>query len=316
MKYRILDVSEHDRWDVFVSQSPQGSIYAKAAYLTCLGCAFKVAIAEKNGLIRGGLVLTRNEVGVFSNPLMAKYLGILYAPDVDTRRETYSIDRLLIDAVSSGTVWSYNFHPGYTNWLVFHWKGFRQTTRYTYQIDFASREDIASRYSEKVKAPLRAAKKACLTMEDLEPGRFLDFFCKALPGESRKPRQKKEVLKRSLGTLEDGGFLKLAGIRDTKGNIHAVAALIWDNGSANLVLNRIHPGFRKFGGNTLLLDGMIRFAAGHCRIFDFEGSMHERIERFYRGFGGRRVSYFHIYRANVWTWAYLGALSLVKRFYK
>ena len=35
-----------------------------------------------------------------------------------------------------------NFAPAFTNWLPFYWKGYRQTTRYTYQIQGVDNLDV------------------------------------------------------------------------------------------------------------------------------------------------------------------------------
>jgi prolyl oligopeptidase PreP (S9A serine peptidase family) len=58
---------------------------------------------------------------------------------------------------------------------------------------------------------------------------------------------------------------------------------------------------------------MIEFASKHCWIFDFEGSMHERIEKFYRGFDGEIVPYYLIYKANLPTLLYHCFLDTVKK---
>jgi hypothetical protein len=58
---------------------------------------------------------------------------------------------------------------------------------------------------------------------------------------------------------------------------------------------------------------MVEFSSGKSGIFDFEGSMHEQIEKFYRGFGGELVPYYSIYKANLPTSLYHCLLEAVKK---
>jgi SAM-dependent methyltransferase len=97
MNYRILEECDYPRWDEFVDLSPQGGIYSKSFYLKSIGYPFKFGVVEENGEVIGGIVLAKNEVGVLSNPLFVKYLGVLYADDVEKTRKgrdlKYKIDR-------------------------------------------------------------------------------------------------------------------------------------------------------------------------------------------------------------------------------
>ena len=56
---------------------------------------------------------------------------------------------------------------------------------------------------------------------------------------------------------------------------------------------------RPAGANTLLYWEAIRLAAEVSRVFDFEGSMVEPIEHYFRGFGGRQTPYFCISKAGL-----------------
>jgi hypothetical protein len=55
-----------------------------------------------------------------------------------------------------------------------------------------------------------------------------------------------------------------------------------------------NPELRSSGATSLCLWEAIRFASKVCSRFDFEGSMIEPVERFFRGFGARQVPYFQI----------------------
>lgn len=317
MNYRIIEENDYPKWDEFVDFSPEGSVYSKSFYLKSVGYPFKIGAVEENGEIIGGIVLAKNEVGVFSNPLFVKHLGVLYAADIEKsgkgRDLKYKIDREIISNMKGWKVWSYSFHPNFRNWLNFYWNGYKQTTRYTYQIDFLKTPDFRACYGEKVKAPLRAAHKAELVIDDIDAAAFAEVNEKTYRGKGGRQPYSKTRLVNLLNQLSGQRCLCMKSAKDRKGNIHSVAAIVYDRRSANLILNGTDPAYRQFGGNSMLIDFMIEFASKRCEIFDFEGSMHEQIEKFYRGFSGELVPYYSIYKANLPTSLYHCLLDAVKK---
>jgi hypothetical protein len=59
----------------------------------------------------------------------------------------------------------------------------------------------------------------------------------------------------------------------------------------------IDPAFSS-GAFSLLMWHAIQFASQVTTRFDFEGSMIESIERFFRSFGARQVPYLHVQKIN------------------
>ena len=69
------------------------------------------------------------------------------------------------------------------------------------------------------------------------------------------------------------------------------------------------PELQAVGANTLLYWEAIRLASSVSRVFDFEGSMVEPIEHYFRGFGGRQTPYFCVRKANLRAKSALAARS-------
>jgi hypothetical protein len=310
MELAFLPPERHPEWNAFVDRSPQGSVYAKTHYLEAVGCRFRIAAVLERDEILGGILLATNEARVSSNPLFVKYLGVLHAPDLE---DAHAVDRLLIEGARVRGVWSYAFHPAYDDWLPFHWQGFRQTTSYTHQIRFTGEPGFRSRYGEKVKGPLRAARKHGLAIADVSHAEVARLDRLSYEARGTRPPFSESRLVGLLDRLAAAGCVYAKGVRDAAGGLHAAAVVVHDRGSANLILDGSDRRQRAAGGNTLLVDHMIEFAQARCRLFDFEGSMHERIARFYRGFGGRLVPYSVIRAGNLPTSLYLLALGAYKR---
>ena len=67
--------------------------------------------------------------------------------------------------------------------------------------------------------------------------------------------------------------------------------LVWNEHCAYYLMGGGDPELRSSGATSLAMWQAIQFAATVSRIFDFEGSMIEPIERFFRGFGAVQTPY-------------------------
>ncbi|MNZ86002.1 hypothetical protein D3C78_1048120 [compost metagenome] len=72
---------------------------------------------------------------------------------------------------------------------------------------------------------------------------------------------------------------------DDQGRRHAGVYLIWDENSAYYLMGGGDPELRNSGATSLCMWEAIRFSATVTRRFDFEGSMLEPVEHFFRAFG-------------------------------
>lgn len=81
---------------------------------------------------------------------------------------------------------------------------------------------------------------------------------------------------------------------DKQGYRHAGVYLVWDGQVAYYLMAGSDPKLRTSGASSLCIWDAIRFASGVARTFDFEGSVLEPVERFFRGFGGRPQPYFFV----------------------
>ena len=85
---------------------------------------------------------------------------------------------------------------------------------------------------------------------------------------------------------------------DHRHNIHSVAYFIWDNHSVYYLMGGSNPSLRNSGAASLLMWEGIIFAIKNNKQFNFEGSMHEHIERFFRAFGAEQTPYYKISKIN------------------
>lgn len=312
MEAIYLPEQDYGRWDDFVDGSPQGSVFAKSWYLEALGVRFRLLAAIENGTIQGGIPLTTDRWNYRINPVLGKYLGVLYADfeghayTAESRRR--EVVRTLMAELKTLPTFEYDFHPGFTNAMPFTREGFRQTTRYTYRIDLAKADGrqalldlMGPRLRNKVTKCMRESGYAVHETEDA--GEILPLVVETF-------RRKGMGLPLPLETLE--GLLRAARARQAvrflismneKGETGAVLGLLQDKRAAYLVLNGVRSDFDGRGVNeTLIHEGILWSQMMGLEHFDFEGSAIPSIESFYRQFGGELTPYHHFWKPSPKRW--------------
>jgi hypothetical protein len=76
---------------------------------------------------------------------------------------------------------------------------------------------------------------------------------------------------------------------DANGATYAASFALWDNKCGPV--NGADPQLRCSEANSLLTWHLLRFASGRAKAYDCAGSIIQRIEHFFRGFGGELVPY-------------------------
>ncbi len=81
----------------------------------------------------------------------------------------------IIDQIEQMNLTKYQqyFHYSMTNWLPFYWKGYSQTTRYTYVIhDTSNLDELYKNLNSNVRKLIRKAEKIVQVKEDLSISEF------------------------------------------------------------------------------------------------------------------------------------------------
>jgi len=316
-KYRILCASERSI-----------PIFARDWWLdvVCGDVNWDVAIVERGDIIVASLPFTKrtkNGVTILGQPQLTQALGPWIR---DLGIETNGANRLgyekkvytaLIEALPSYQIFKQSWHASKTNWLPFYWKGFGQTTLYTYQL--FNLENFDQLYAD-MRSNVRGDIKKAVTRFGvrLKDNPTIDDFLKL--NQKTYDRQgianpESEQLIRNVFIAvkaRNSGALFIA--EDEAGEMHAGAFIVWDDSCAYYLMGGGDPELRKSGATSFCLWEAIKFASSVSRSFDFEGSMIEPIERYFRAFGAIQVPYFEIRSVNSkWVKTYLFAQSLLKK---
>lgn len=188
----------------------------------------------------------------------------------------------------------------YTNLLSFYWLNFKLTVYYTYRITDLSVIEIDEGLKlvrSNIRREIKKAKKKKIqikTSSDIET--FYKINKKTFERQNIKIPYSFEFIKSLDASFEDNRRIYFA--TDENNKIHAVAYIIWDKECAYYIMGGGDPELRNSGATSLLMWIAINEMAEFVNVFDFEGSMIQPVERFFRGFGAQQIPYYGVSRVD------------------
>ena len=266
-------------WDVSLVEN-SGSLVASMPY----------AIRRRWGLVH------------VSQPPLTQHLGPWLAegarPSRAGRRLSREKDLLnsLLDQIPKYDRFVQNWHPDRTNWLPFYWRGFRQTTRYTYVLDdLKSTDTIWESLEGRARTEIRRAEASRVDVDFAGTAAELYGLCaQTFHRQGTRPPFGSQLLSRLLSAAEHEGQGQCMIARTPDGEAVAGLFLAWDRTTSYYIVGGAGQRGRDLGAMTLCLWSAIRLASEKVARFDFEGSMIESIERYFRSFGARQLPYHQI----------------------
>jgi hypothetical protein len=206
----------------------------------------------------------------------------------------------LIDTLPQHHYYAQNWHFSQKNWLPFYWRGFEQTTRYTYRLDLSqSLDEIWKGFQKDIRGNVNKAQNRFeVSAEETDDIReLIPVLEKTFMRQGKKfPFSKDFLIGLDERARERGQRIIILGC-DSEGRAHAGTYVVWHGDTAYQLLNGYDPDYRQSGAGSLCVWEAIKKSSNHVRTYDFEGSMIEPIERFFRAFGAKQVPYFRVSRS-------------------
>ncbi len=198
-----------------------------------------IAEVKQDGQVVASMpwVLRQNRFGIkiLSQPALTQTIGPWIAePSQKTKYATRlarekDLMEALIDQLPHYHVFRQNFAPEITNWLPFYWRGFQQTTRYTYRLNLSRGVDtLWQGFQDKVRGDIRKAEKKGVSVEasdDIEA--FLVVNEKTFLRQGMKLPYNRGYVRRlySACLANDAGKIFLA--KGPDGRVHAGNLIVW-----------------------------------------------------------------------------------------
>ncbi|MBC2655741.1 GNAT family N-acetyltransferase [Pseudomonas sp. MSSRFD41] len=263
-----------------------------------------VAIVEKGGKVMAALpYMIKKHRGstLLSQPSLTQFLGpwlressAKYAKALGQQKD---LMESLIDQLPRFHQYAQNWHYSQQNWLPFFWRGFKQTTRYTYVLPELGNEDaLWQEVQANIRTDVRKASERfqVRVRDDLGIADFLALNRLVFARQGMPLPYSESFVERLDKACVEHGARKIFIAEDEQGRRHAGVYLIWDANSAYYLMGGSDPELRNSGATSLCMWEAIKFASTVTRRFDFEGSMLEPVERFFRAFGAVQTPYFAV----------------------
>ncbi len=181
----------------------------------------------------------------------------------------------------------------------FKWSGFMLHMMYSYRIeDIHDIDQLWNGLSENIKTDIKKAQKI-LHIEDDHPIDDLILMQEKTFGrQGRNLNDKSDLIIRIDAATTIHQARKFLCAVDAEGRIHAAAYFVFDSKCCYYLIGGSDPELRNSGASSLLVWEGLKYASTVSKSFDFEGSMIEPIERFFRGFGGVPTPYWRVTKMN------------------
>lgn len=286
-------------WDSFVEQSPQRAPYARSWYLDVVWKEWQAIMAYHNGKLMAVMpIKVSKKYGLHYafNPMLCQYTGIFFADLPLKNEQAWALKKRLVSAIAAAVpahakLVTLNFAPEFDYPLPFYWRGFELHTRFSYWLDnLEDKKAMLRNMDDRTRTYINKARKSGLTpqpTDDLSGIIGLSQERGAYPFDFQ--------LLRSLWlALRENKMGHALEVRDAAGRLHAGLVFLIDGHKLIHLFSAIDPALRNQGGMSLAIWHTIEQAGPDIRIHDFEGSMLEPVEKFFRGFNTRPVPYLQV----------------------
>lgn len=293
------------RYEKFCSQEQDVPLFSQPWWLDAVaGASWDVVLAGVNE-IHGSMPIaatnSRYRLPVFGMPPLTQTLGPYIRPSQKKLQSAISFRQQvlseLIEGLPDHLKYQQNWHHSQTDWLPFYWKGFRQTTRYTYILpDITDPDRLWSEFSGSMRNVIRksADRYGMRVVKSDDVSRFLPLHRGVFTRQGSRSPFTDDLLLRvhSAISRRKAGAIYLAV--DDRGEAHAGALIAQDRATSYYLLGGSDDHGRKSGAVTHCLWEAIKDCSASTRSFDFEGSMIAPIERYFRSFGSTQTPYFSV----------------------
>ena len=134
--------------------------------------------------------------------------------------------------------------------------------------------------------------------DDLGLDRFYDVYAKTFARQGVEVPDAFATIARLDAACAAHDARAMLFATDDAGRVHAVSYAVWDRSAAYYLMGGGDPELRTSGASSLLMWEAIMRARAVSDVFDFEGSMLQPVERFFRSFGGRQTPYLWVSRSS------------------
>ena len=322
-KYIISKLNNKEKYSQFCATQPQIPLFMQAWWLDAVcveGKNWDVLLCEENGKIIAAmpyLLIKKYGFKIVTQPQLTQYNGIwIDYPEEINLYKRYSFEKKVMDNLIEQlenlkcSFYTQNFHFSFTNWQPFYWRGFRQSTRYTYQIkDLSDLEKCFDNFSYAKQKHIKKENDDLKIDFSLSANEFYDFHKECLKQKNAAIEYSQKLFLSIYNESIRRKQGKIIALKDKNKNLHSALFFVWDKNAAYALISAINPQFKSDGASTKMFWEAVKFVSNKTKVFDFEGSMIKGVAQSFQQFGAEQVPYFNISKSNS---KILDALRLIK----
>lgn len=193
----------------------------------------------------------------------------------------------------------------FNNQKFFIERGYKVVPKLTYELSLELDSDLIFKGFHHNHRKLIRLAKECHTVE--EGLKYQDAFFplheKTYTRKGKRYHYNKAYLNKIITTSIDQNAGQLFTAIDADGRPAAFLFTAWDHQRMYLLLSAVDTAIAHNGAGRLLIWHTIQLAKQMgLAVFDFEGSMDERVGNIYKRFGGTQKTYLCISRTDAWLW--------------
>ena len=270
-----------DNWDVILIEKG-GNIFATMPYMHT---------KRLNMVFIHQPILTQTMGIYFNYPLKQKYYKKLSF-------EKEMIDKI-VKQLPKFDRFSQSFDYKVTNLLPFYWNGFYIKVNYTYVIEDITIEDLEKTLETDIRRRRKKANDVGIkVIESDDIKKFYELNKMTFIRQNKEIPYSLDFIEKLYKNCKNNNACKMFFAVDKDGTVIAGNFLIYDEQTVYYLMGGIDPSNKGFGGMDVVQFESIKFALNSGRKFDFEGSMIESIEKYFRSFGAIQKPYFNISKTN------------------
>jgi hypothetical protein len=271
--------------------------------ITCGPSNWNVAISHKaeNVFAVMPYYVHKTAAGIeLIQPKLSKFLGIYFEyPEGQSSYKRYSFEKqhtqTLIDQLPKFGSFKHSFYYNYQNWLPLYWNGYKQTTNYSYSLETNhSLDELFSGFKSSIRRSIRKAENEAECFYEADSAIFFRLAEDTFKRQGKSVPYSKELLEKLVTASKKHNNGELIVAKNKSGIPLAGGFFVWDTERLYYLAGGVNSDKSDSGAMSLVMWNGIQLAHKLGVTFDFEGSMVESIENFFRSFGSEQTAYFQI----------------------
>lgn len=287
-------------------------LFLQPWWLDAVCAEWDVAIAKKGDRVAGVwpyAVDKKIGVSILRNPRLTPYLGpaVFLPSDIkESNADSFEHETIseLIRQLPDAKVWHLAIQPGIKQAGIFKHHQLQSTVQQTFLLDLQPAEEVLlGNIKETARRNIRQAEKEITITNDTSYLKDLyNFQRNTLAGKGTFFAYSFADMQQAMDAClaNDSAALWVAKAGDV---VQAIVWHVWDKNCSYYLMGGQNHEANGYKAMTALLWHVIKEAKrkGHS-TFDFEGSMDEGVERFFRSFGAQRELYLVLQRNDSMLW--------------